>query len=334
MGSSVETQQAWVRLVKMKLLIFLFVAVLGVTLAVAQEKGFSNLLFDPFELVNRIDSQGSSFQKSFVAKKKLFDLESFTFKPLTVTTTRKPRRKVKASRPRPRPTTQKPTTIIAEITTLKPLTTREPEAPTVVEIKSTEVPTVVEVKTTEVPESNNEIDVETMKPKKSQLNTSDRDWIKSIRRRTTRRTTTSTTTTTTTTTTATTTIRTTPAPTTLPQRFVQPKQFVPKQQQRQQFAPRSQQKFVPQKQRFSPRSQQQFAPQNQQQQQFAPRQQQKQLASQSQQQFAPQPQQQFAPRQQQQQPQLSQDQLFQFQRFLAQQKQPRGQQFPNFPARQ
>merc|ERR1712106_1126812 len=241
---SVETQQAWVRLVKMKLLIFLFVSVLGVTLAVAQEKGFSNLLFDPFELVNRIDSQGSSFPKSFVAKKKLFDLESFTFKPLTLTTTRKPRRRVKTSRPRPSPTTQKPTTTITEITTLKPLTTREPEAttvvetkttevPTVVEIKSTEVPTVVEVKTTEVPESNNEIDVETKKPKKSQLNTSDRDWIKSIRRRTTRRTTTSTTTTTTTTTTATTTITTTPAPTTLPQRFVQPKQFVPKQQQRQ-----------------------------------------------------------------------------------------------------
>merc|ERR1712106_642628 len=180
----VETQQAWVQLVKMKLLIFLFVSVIGVTLAVAQEKGFSNLLFDPFELANRIDSQGSSFQKSVVAKKKLFDLESFTFKPLTVTTTRKPRRKVKASRPRPRPTTQKPTTIIAEITTLKPLTTREPEATTVVEIK-----------TTEVTESNNEIDVEIKKPKKSQLKSSDRDWIKSIRRRTTRRTTTSTTTT-------------------------------------------------------------------------------------------------------------------------------------------
>merc|ERR1712106_792593 len=210
---SVETQLAWVRLVKMKLLIFLFVAVLGVTLAVAQEKGFSNLLFDPFELVNRIDSQGSSFPKTFVAKKKLFDLESFTFKPLTVTTTRKPRRRIKTSRPRPRPTTQKPTTT-TEITTLKPLTTREPEATTVVEIKTTEVPAVVEIKTTEVPESNNEIDVETKKPKKSQLNTSDRDWIKSIRRRTTRRTTTSTTTTTTTTTTATTTITTTPAPTT------------------------------------------------------------------------------------------------------------------------
>jgi hypothetical protein len=69
----------------------------------------------------------------------------------------------------------------------------------------------VEIQTTEIPVENNEM--------KSQLNHSDRDWIKSIQRRTTRRTTATTTTTTTTT-----------LPTTT-QQPVQTRRFRPRQQQ-------------------------------------------------------------------------------------------------------
>merc|ERR1711892_1293518 len=182
----VETQLASVQLI-MKVLILLAACLPVVVPGAAQENRFS--LFDPFELVNRIDPHKGAFQKSAFVNTPAFDpFKSFA----EVTTTRKPRRRVKTSRPRPatpKSTTQTPTTKVAPTTTVSPTT-----------ISDTEVTTSVEIQTTDIPVEINEVDVETKKTKKSQLNTSDRDWIKSIRKRTTKRTTTTATTTTTTTT--------------------------------------------------------------------------------------------------------------------------------------
>merc|ERR1711892_901322 len=200
----VETQLASVQLI-MKVLILLAACLPVVVPGAAQENRFS--LFDPFELVNRIDPHKGAFQKSAFVNTPAFDpFKSFA----EVTTTRKPRRRMKTSRPRPatpKSTTQTPTTTQATTsptTTVAPTTTSDTEATTSVQIQTTDIP--VEI---------NEVVVKAKKTKKSQLNPSDRDWIKSIQRPTTR----------------------TPATTQQP---IKPKQF---QSRPQQFAP---QQFAPQ----------------------------------------------------------------------------------------
>merc|ERR1711892_1293391 len=136
----VETQLASVQLI-MKVLILLAACLPVVVPGAAQENRFS--LFDPFELVNRIDPHKGAFEKSAFVKTPAFDhFKSFA----EVTTTRKPRRKVQTSKPRPatpKSTTQTPTTTQATTsptTTVAPTTTSDTEATTSVQIQTTDIP--------------------------------------------------------------------------------------------------------------------------------------------------------------------------------------------------
>merc|ERR1711892_614541 len=128
----------------------------------AQENRFS--LFDPFELVNRIDPHKGAFEKSAFVNTPAFDpFKSFA----EVTTTRKPRQRVKTSRPRPatpKSTTQTPPTTQATTTLTTTVAPTTPVAPTTT--------SDTEATTTDIPAEINEVDVETKKTKKSQLNTS------------------------------------------------------------------------------------------------------------------------------------------------------------------
>merc|ERR1711892_415174 len=135
----VETQLASVQLI-MKVLILLAACLPVVVPGAAQENRFS--LFDPFELVNRIDPHKGAFEKSAFVNTPAFD----PFKSFVEVTTTIPRRRVKTSRPRPatpKSTTQTPTTTQATTpptTTVAPTTTSDTEATTSVQIQTTDIP--------------------------------------------------------------------------------------------------------------------------------------------------------------------------------------------------
>merc|ERR1711881_573658 len=119
----VETQLDWVQPDNMKCLVLLFVSLPVVVPGAAQENNFS--LFDPFELINRINPHRDLRTKSAPAANNARSFDPF--QPFNdITTTRKPRRRVKTSRPRLRPTTRRTTTSRPEttkVTTTVPTTT-------------------------------------------------------------------------------------------------------------------------------------------------------------------------------------------------------------------